>query len=290
MNDTLARFISPLFSWSDGDQGMRRLASLLDVSIDDLRASRTDPRFAYRPFTIRKRGGGRRQIAAPSSPLKRMQRRLLRQYLAEEPVHQAAKAFRRGGSIADHARSHLGQALVLTVDLADFFPSTAARRVHHWFRDRGWDGETLEILMRLSVYRGGLPQGAPTSPALSNLVNRPLDERLSELAGHHGARYSRYSDDLAFSWGIPVEPPLFRCQVESILASYAYRIQPEKDWRLQQGNQRPEITGVVLAGHRLRLPERIRRRIRSLRSRWFGTSESDRQKLAGYAGFRKMLR
>ena len=231
-----------------------------------------------------------RHISAPSDALKLLQRRLLRRYLDLQSVHHAATAFRSGSSIAVHARRHLGQSIVLTVDLADFFPATATRRVRHWYRANGWDGRALDVLMRLSVYRGGLPQGAPTSPSLSNLVNCHLDEKLSELAAVHGARYSRYCDDLAFSWGADVEPPGFRLLAEEILGRSGYGIQAQKGWRLQRADQRPEITGLVLDGRRLRLSETIMRRIRRLRTRWFSRDASLRKKLQGYKGLRMMLK
>lgn len=175
-----------------------------------------------RPLTIRKRGGGKRHLVAPSNPLKTLQRRLLHRYLDQQPIHDAATAFRPGSSIATHARRHLGQAIVLTVALTDFFPSTAAHRVRRLFSHLGWQGQSLQLLMRLCVYRGGLPQGAPTSPALSNLVNRPLDEQLSERAAMCGARYSRYCDHLAFSWGTESEPLVFRRQLEDTLGRFGY--------------------------------------------------------------------
>ncbi|HUY91727.1 MAG TPA: reverse transcriptase family protein [Pirellulales bacterium] len=290
MKNPLARILAGCLQLPQADAGLQKLAELLDTPLDELAAAATNPRLCYRPFAVRKRDGGKRQIVAPSEPLKRLQRRLLRRYLAQQPLHDAATAFRPGQSIVTHARRHLGQAIVLTVDLANFFPSTAARRVRRWYREQGWEGAALEVLMRLSVYRGGLPQGAPTSPALSNLVNRELDEELSELAGIHSARYSRYCDDLAFSWATDVEPPAFRRLVEDRLGRFEYRIQPAKSWRLQRAAERPEITGLALDGRRLRLSDRIVQRIRRLRSRRFTGDASLLRQLQGYWGLRKMLK
>lgn len=272
----------------DSHDQLVALAGLLGVSVDALREIPHDRRLSYRPFGVRKRDGARRQIVAPSSPLKQLQRRLLRGYLSRQPLHEAATAFRRGHSVATHAGRHLGQAMVLTVDLADFFPSTSASRVRLWYAEQGWSGDALWLLMRLSVYQGGLPQGAPTSPALSNLVNRGLDERLAELASMNGARYSRYCDDLAFSWAVDSEPRGFRLHVEDCLARFGYRVQPRKGWLLRHARQRPEITGVVLDRGRLKLSTKILRRMRRLLSR--PGSDINRQRLQGYFGFRKMLR
>ena len=208
---------------------------------------------------------------------------------------QVGRAVRKRVLLVDDEHSirlALSRALAaegLTVDLADFFPSTSARRVRRWFCDQGWHGDALRVLMRLCVYCGGLPQGAPTSPALSNLVNRRLDEELSELAALHAARYSRYCDDLAFSWGTDDEPPVFRLLVEDVLTRCEYRIQPAKGWRLKRADQRPEITGLVLSGRRLRLPDRISRQIRLLRRRRFRQEASTRARLQGYRGLQKMV-
>ncbi|HEV3007160.1 MAG TPA: reverse transcriptase family protein [Pirellulales bacterium] len=290
MSDLLARTLWGWFGAADTAAGLWQLAALLEVPVEELMSISTSPRFCYRPFTVRKRDGRKRRIVAPSEPLKRLQRRLLRRYLADQALHEAATAFRSGSSIATHARRHLGQAMVLTVDLADFFPSTAARRVRRWFCAGGWSGEALQVLMRLCVYQGGLPQGAPTSPALSNLVNRPLDEELSELSALHSARYSRYCDDLAFSWAADAEPPAFRLLVEDILVRFGYRIQAAKGWRAQRVDQGAEITGLVLHGRRLRLAEAIVRRIRTLKPRWSWRDDSLREKLQGYRGLREMLK
>ena len=290
MKHPLARLMACCLRLPLAEAELQGLASLLEAPLEELASASTNPRLCYHPFSVRKRDGGKRRIAAPSEPLKRLQRRLLRRYLALQPLHDAATAFRPGQSIATHARRHLGQAIVLTVDLADFFPSTAARRVRRWYREQGWEGQALDVLMRLSVYRGGLPQGAPTSPALSNLVNRRLDEELSELAAIHSARYSRYCDDLAFSWGIDSEPPAFRRQVEDRLGRFGYRIQPAKGWRLQFAAERPEITGLALDGRRLRLSDEILQRIRRLRSRRFSGDAGLLRRLQGYWGLRQMLK
>jgi hypothetical protein len=289
MNPLLKRLLAGIRPTPAATPQLQELAAILGVSWEEARAIPHDPLLSYRPFTVRKRGGGRRRIVAPSGRLKLLQRRLLHQYLAKQPVHYAAMAFRPGCSIATHARQHLGQAMVLTVDLTDFFPATAAWRVRAWFRDFGWRDEALESLLRLCVYRGGLPQGAPTSPALSNLVNYPLDCRLAELAIHHGGRYSRYCDDLAFSWSAGAEPLAFRLEVEERLTQFGYQIQVQKGWRLQRAEERPEITGLVLAGRRLRLSERILARWRRTRSRSRRDAKSAAQ-LQGYAGLGKMLK
>jgi hypothetical protein len=162
--------------------------------------------------------------------------------------------------------------------------------VRAWFREQDWSDESLAMLMRLCVYRGGLPQGAPTSPALSNLVNLPLDAELSEWTARSGGRYSRYCDDLAFSWGVDMEPPMFRSQVEECLRRFGYSIQARKGWRLQHAEERPEMIGLVLDGRRLRLSQRILERWRKVKSAGYFSDLKTQARLAGYRGIQKMIK
>src|SRR4051794_34519368 len=161
--------------WPPSEQA-QRLAGILGVDAGELASIHLGARFHYRPFTITKPDGRERRLLAPSPALKMLQRRLLDRYLARLPVHACATAFRPGSSIVRNARAHARQTLIATADLRDFFESTGAARVRAFFVKQGWRGEELQVLMRLCVYRNGLPQGAPTSPCLSNLVNLPLDE------------------------------------------------------------------------------------------------------------------
>src|SRR5262249_44280484 len=148
--------------------------------------------------------------------LKTIQRRILRRLLGRLRCHPAATGFERGRSIVTNARAHVGKAVVVQMDLKDFFTSTTTRRVRKYFRKTGWNREAADLLIRLCTHQGGLPQGAPTSPRLSNLVNYRLDARLARLAGRRrlydprtgqrigsreiGAKYTRYADDLTFSF------------------------------------------------------------------------------------------
>ena len=106
-----------------------------------------------------------------------------------------------------------------------------------------------------------------------------------------GARYSRYRDDLAFSGRTESEPLAFRRQLEDTLGRFGYRVNPTKGWRLQRIDQQPEITGIVLDGHRLRLSAAILARIRRIKSCWFlSLTAKEREQLQGYFGLRKMLK
>jgi hypothetical protein len=269
----------------------RHLAEILQLDPGELGSIRIGPRYHYRPFTIAKPDGRDRRLLAPSPALKRLQQNLLHRYLADLAVHECATAFRPGLSVVDNARPHARQQLIATVDVRDFFESTRAARVRAFFARQGWTGFELETLMRLCVFRNGLPQGAPTSPCLSNLVNFRLDERLARLAGQSGAAYTRYADDLTFSWSTDCLPGGFRDAVEDALHRGGYEVQPCKGWRISGIGERPCVTGMVLRGQgRLGISWKLRWQIWKLRWKsWWSADEQTLARLNGCLGYRRMV-
>lgn len=270
----------------------RRLAGILAVGVSELPSIRMGARYHYRPFTIAKPDGRERHLLAPSPALKRLQRRLLDNYLAQLPAHACATAFRSGSSIVHNARAHARQQLIATVDVRDFFASTRASRVRAFFVKQGWHGEELRTLMRLCVYRNGLPQGAPSSPCLSNLVNLALDQRLWHLARQAGAIYTRYGDDLTFSWSCDRMPDGFPRAVEDGLQAAGYAIQPRKSWDVRPVGDRPCITGLMLTGNgRVSIPWAVRWRLWCLRwQSWWSADEEVAAMLHGYQGYVRMVK
>jgi hypothetical protein len=245
------------------------------------------PHFHYRHFTKPKRGAGRREIAAPDSKLKRVQQQILARYLRRQKPHPAALAYRRGKSTADHAWAHAGAEILISADVEDFFPNTHAWRIEDWWRERV-DEDLARLLVRLTTYRGGLPQGAPTSPALSNLVIFELDERLTQRAEAAGARYTRYCDDLAFSWQHGAAPPAdFEAGVRGVLHEFGYALHPEKGWRVQHRHDEPKVVGLILTRQgRVRLPDEVRQTMHTLAR---SDDPRDLDRLAGYRGYAAMI-
>lgn len=215
------------------------LGQLLEVELDELdwladarrylRRSNSPRLEHYHRTWLPKRSGGFRLIEVPKPRIKAVQRRVLHRILDAIPAHACAEGFVRGHSALSHARRHAGHALVLCLDLEDFFTSIPQARVFHVFRAAGYPGSVARVLaglcttalppaelargprphddaglaryqrLRLSALSQHLPQGAPTSPALANLCALGLDRRLAGAAAAAGAEYSRYADDLAFS-------------------------------------------------------------------------------------------
>ncbi len=186
----------------------------------------------YRARWVPKKRGGVRLLEAPKPRLREMQRRILRAILDAVPPHDAAHGFRRGRDAHSHAALHAGRAVVVRVDLEDFFLSISLARTAAVLRGAGYASEIAHLLARLCTHRtqvpcplavlgaypteadlrarrraeglarvAHLPQGAPTSPAVANLCAHGLDARLAAAAAAVGAVYSRYADDLVFSGG-----------------------------------------------------------------------------------------
>jgi len=241
--------------------GVDELARRLGMSQRELLA--IEPR--YREFSVPKRSGGMRRIAAPEEPLRGAQQRIRRRLLARLRAHPAAMGFERGRSIVHNAFFHTGKAVLVRMDLKDFFTSTRASRVKDYFRRIGWNRPASELLTRLCTYRDGLPQGAPTSPRLSNLVNYRLDARLTGLADSLGAVYTRYADDLFFSFAEdrPGDVRKLIHFAKQIIKAEGYQIQHRKKLQLRRAHSRQVVTGLVV-NDRVNLPRSVRRWLRAV--------------------------
>jgi RNA-directed DNA polymerase len=295
--------------------GLPQLASRDDVArlvgVDDLAPLMrpgTGPGSGYIEFEVPKARGGTRRIAAPRAELRRVQRAILDRILAHVPLHDACHGFVAGRSTVTNARPHRGAALVLKLDLKDFFPTVHFRRVAGVFRSLGYGAEVAGTLAALTTYRprlpggdvvwpGMLPQGAPTSPALANLACRRLDRRLALLAAKVGAVYTRYADDLTFSFATRPELRIgrFLWWVDAICEQEGFLERADKR-RILRANQQQRVTGLVVnAG--VNVPRADRRRFRAILHNCaaHGIASQARERddftayLAGYAAYVHMV-
>ena len=240
-------------------RGIEELARRLGLPADELR--HIEP--SYHQYTIAKRGGGKRTITAPSDPFKSFQRRLLRRVIGRLPVHPAALV-------------HAMKPVVVKMDIRDFFPATRTARIHAYLRTVGWNEEATRWLVRWCTHDGGLPQGAPPSGHLSNAVNQRLDARLSALAAGAGPRhldpqsapgafYSRYADDLTFSFGRD-DHTVIQGMIHGtkrIVEDEQYRLHTRKKLRIMRHHDRQLVTGLVVNG-KVNLPRETRRWLRAV--------------------------
>lgn len=170
----------------------QHLSYLVGYHLDYLKGAIYDTEAFYRYFTVNKRSGGVRQIAEPLPSLKEIQRWVLDNILYRCPINKFTKGYVPNLSIRDNARFHRKQELVLKLDIKNFFPSIKSGRVFNFFKRLGYQNHVSQMLTNLCTLNGSLPQGAPTSPALSNLVISRLDKRLSHFAIQEKIRYTRY--------------------------------------------------------------------------------------------------
>lgn len=228
----------------------------------------------YSTFEIPKKSGGLRKIDAPRASLKRIQWSLIPVFNEMFHTSEVAFGFVRGRGIKENATFHLGQPVVLNVDIEGFFPSIREGRLVGLFTNA--PGVRASHFMARSIARlcsldGRLPQGSPASPVLTNFVAYRLDARLAGLARRYGCRYSRYVDDITFSGsGRSAMDSLFP-ELEAILKSEGFSLNADKT-RLQTASMRREVTGLVLSsGHgkdHINTRRQYRREVRAMLYSW----------------------
>jgi retron-type reverse transcriptase len=261
------------------------VAAALGLSIRQLRwlAFHTEAatRTHYVKFQVPKRSGGMRTLSAPHQTLKRAQRWVLAEVVSKFPVTDAAHGFVPGRGIVTNAGPHVGKAVVVNMDLENFFPSISFPRVRAAFERHGYSGSVATVLALLctecprttATYAGtayevatgprGLPQGAPTSPGLSNQVARRLDKRLTGLAAKMGFTYTRYADDLTFSGGADLAERVgyLMARVRNISREEGFAVN-EKKSRVMRRSAAQTVTGVVVNDK----PSVVREELRRLRA------------------------
>ena len=236
----------------------------------------SSPQNFYKSFTIPKKSGGQRRIDAPCSTLKMIQWALVPVFAEMFSPTDQSYGFIKGRGIVENARVHLGQDVVLNVDIEGFFPSISEGRLSSLFRA----GHALRMsaymargIARLCTLSGALPQGSPASPVLTNMVAVRLDARLTGLANRFGCRYSRYVDDITFSsQGLGASQSLMP-SLEKIMKGEGFGLNPGKT-RIQLNSMRQEVTGLILSHSSsgvtelVNSPRKQRRQVRAMLHVW----------------------
>ena len=264
-------------------------------------------RVHYVSFEVLKKSGGTRTLSAPHRTLATAQRWIFDRIVAPMPAEAEAHGFLPGRSILTNARPHAGRAVVINLDLEGFFPSVGYRRVRSVFRRAGYSPAVATILgllctecpRRQVVYDGttyfvatgprGLPQGACTSPGLSNQVARRLDRRLAGLAAKLNATYTRYADDLTFSGGADLDARVgyLMARVRHIAKDEGFAVNESKSRVLRQ-NAAQVVTGLVVNDRPGVARDEVRR-LRAILHR-ARTEGLDAQNRDGHPNFRAWLR
>lgn len=275
---------------------LNHLAKRARVPYQYLRSvvSRSEPN-TYRKFSISKRSGGRRFIHVPEPPLAHVQKWISKFILRQVPVHTASFAFAPGSSISGCAARHCGAHWLIKMDITGFFESVSEIQAYRCFEELGYQPLVAFELARIvtvgplsqsprhrdPVWKvrgtnaaipsysasalGYLPQGAPTSPMLSNIVMKPVDKTLAAAARKAGLIYTRYSDDLTFSTSVKGFDRLaatgFIVTVGQILAASGFRPQHRKTTIVSPGN-RKIVLGLNVEGPEPKLRRKFKDNLR----------------------------
>lgn len=237
---------------------LEHLALLTGIDEQYLRSVAYSQDRFYREFSIKKKSGKSRSISEPLPNLKIVQRWILEKILNNIPVSLVAKGFVKNRSIKEAARFHRKQPKVLSLDIRNFFESIHSPSVNFIFRECGYSKKLSYFLTRLCTRCGSLPQGAPTSPALSNIVFRESDAEISAYCKDRGLRYTRYADDMSFSGDLRVGEII--SFIRKTLHKKQLKLNEEKT-RLMKPHERQEVTGIVV-NRILQAPRPLRRQLR----------------------------
>lgn len=256
----------------------------------------------YHRYSISKKKGGERNIAAPKSILKNAQRKILEEILSKILVSEHAHGFLKGKSVVSGAKVHMlnkdeiegsnrtsfgmdkehminkdgTTQLLINMDLEDFFPTITFERVRGMFKAFGYSGYISSLLAMLCTYcermevevKGEikyvktsnriLPQGSPASPMITNIICGKLDKRLSGLASRYNCTYTRYADDMSFSFkeeSIDLNLGKFMGLVSKIVSEEGLNINKKKT-RFLRKNNRQCITGIVVNNDEIGVPKK----------------------------------
>lgn len=291
------------------------VAAAMNLSVNKLRFFAFDRKTSevshYIHFKMQKKTGGFRLISAPKPELKAAQHWILENILNKIAVHDAAHGFLTEKNIVSNAQAHLGAEILVNLDLENFFPSINYKRVKGVFQSFGYaeaiatvfalivtapDVEEVELDGKNYFVATGerhLPQGAPTSPMLSNIIARRLDKSLSKIAENVGFRYTRYADDLTFSaTGKNADINKLFGRIRYVVTAQGFTINESKTRILRRGRQQ-EVTGIVI-NDKISLDRKTLRKFRAVlhqaetkgleNLRW-GNSPDVVAALKGYANF-----
>lgn len=233
-----------------------------------------------------------RELTIPDTPTMELQHKIFKKVLFGLRTHDAAMGFQRGRSIVHNAQPHVGQEVLIKLDVMDFFPSTSSQRIQRYFQRIGWSREAARVLTKLVTHEGGLPQGAPTSPRMSNLVNYLLDVRIQRIAARRHGTYTRYADDITISF--PEDyPKKVRGVIQLVrrqLKALGYQLHHRKT-RILRRHQRQSVTGLNV-NTKVSLPRELRRKLRAARHRMQQGQQATwtAEQLEGYAALEQMVR
>ncbi len=263
------------------------LALIVGVSPQLIARIRYSSARYYRSFSIAKKGGGKRRIDSPRAFLKVLQAWLSDHVLCSLPIHPSVHSFHCDRSIVSNAQRHVGKSFVGKTDIKDFFGSITGERICDFLLKSGYTLETALLISELCSYRGALPQGAPSSPTLSNAYLYDFDRKFSDWCNSRDIEYTRYSDDITVSSEVrsDVASALEEC-AKRLANQYSLEIRRDKT-RIVANSGQQRVTGIIV--NEKALPPKVFRKM--VRAAFHKSSKSShiskdrRNELEGYVGY-----
>lgn len=275
----------------------KHFAKLIGITPNELYSYYQLVEVLYKEIKLPKKNGGLRTINAPSENLKYIQKWILENILYCKSCLEVANGFIREKSIVDNAKRHVGKPCVINLDIKDFFPTIKYLDVYKMFTGFGYSKHLAMIFTGLCTFENVLPQGAPSSPYISNLICEKLDRKMMNLANRIGASYSRYADDITFSGEKSITK--YIKLLKDIIISEGFVVN-EKKVRVQFQYHKQIVTGIVV-NEKLSVPKDTKKYLRQqiFYSKKYGVQNNqDRQKISktnyrdhlyGLAYFIKMI-
>ena len=240
----------------------RELSSLeqdLGISAKTLYAVSNNLSKHYRKAKLPKKNGGFRNLSVPDEVLKSIQKQIAEVLLIHMPLSRYAKAYRFGSSTVRNAKHHVVKQVVLKLDILHFFDSIRYSTVKDKVFPEEIYAEPLRILLTMLCYhKDALPQGAPSSPAITNIILYEFDEQIGRWCRERGIAYTRYCDDMTFSGDF--EPSEVIGYVRLELKKMGFLLNEQKT-RIQRPGQQQTVTGIVV-NEKLSIPADYRRKLR----------------------------
>lgn len=237
---------------------IEHLSKLVGINVSTLYSMIFCSEKFYRSFEIPQKNGKNRPITTPFKSLKLVQTWIYKNILQQGYIHKSAHGFVKKRSIKSNANLHKNSNVFLQLDIKSFFPSIPLSWIINYFNKLGYSKKNSFYLAKLCCYQDCLGQGAPTSPALSNLVFFALDKRLLNYATKNNIIYSRYADDMVFS-GVEITLN-FKNFVIHLIKKYGFKVNSKKTKLKINANQNI-ITGIQIKNKMLFVPKKYKREL-----------------------------
>ena len=270
-------------------ESVEHLCAYIGVAPSLIRQIQHKKKYHYRTFLLPKNDGSSRQITSPKTYLKVVQWWIYDNILSCAALPDCVHGFRASRSFITNANVHLGRKHILNVDIKRFFPSITIEMVKQQFRKLGYGEAGAGLLADICTLYDCAPTGAPTSPALGNLVLTELDGRFVEFATSRGFLYTRYADDITFSSADLINEAVLD-EISSTVATFGFSLNTKKT-RFMGSGDRQEVTGLVI-NHRPTMPREWRNQMRGYLHRVLCAPDkylAERNRVLGVYGTLKML-